>query len=170
MLLQQAVRTSWINLILLPTVLVCTVLSIARRKKHIGGWLFYFLLLDFRFCPSLRERGLAEPKGLRSIVPAPSYKSRGSRGGSISSFHWHLRRSGHRSHCTREKRVGLARTFTARVASRSDHRGPFRRVGHSLLSGGCEVQCGALDWAVLMVALFLFLETRAACLARRIRK
>ena len=69
MLLQQAVRTSWINFILLLTVLVCTVLSIARRKKDIGGGLFYFYYWISAFVLVYAREALRNPK-----VFAPSYQ------------------------------------------------------------------------------------------------
>ena len=68
MLLQQAFRSSWLNLILLPAALICAVLSIVRRKMEIGGWLFYFYFWISAFALSLAK------ELFRSLgIFAPSY-------------------------------------------------------------------------------------------------
>jgi hypothetical protein len=64
----QAIRSTWINLILLPAFLICTVLSIVRRKKDIGGWLFYFYYWVLAFVVIYAREALQNIK-----VFAPSY-------------------------------------------------------------------------------------------------
>ena len=67
----EAFRSTWINLILLPAAVICAVLSIVRRKKQIGGWLFYFYYWIFGFVVIYAKEAVQSAK-----VFAPSYHSK----------------------------------------------------------------------------------------------
>lgn len=67
----QGLQPSGLNLVFLMAAIVCAIVSIFRRKKAIGGWLFYFYYWIFAFLVAYAADALQNAR-----VFVPSYYPR----------------------------------------------------------------------------------------------